>query len=332
MKISFDEIKSKEPFNILVFRNGDIGNTAVSEPFFRELKRLFPNTTVHAVFDSIGSVLMEDNPYIDKIFTFNKNKDSLSRKVELIKIFRKNNYLFSFHLKSGITNELVAFLSGIKYRIGFPLKGSFQFINYKVIKTNEIKHHLENGNYLLSIFNQPLTALIPKLYSSEKSEKLFKDFLREKDLEERKYIVLHPAGKTMKKGNWSVSYYSNLIKLLIKKYNLPIVVIGIPPELEEVKNILGKDENVIYYFEDNIKIKSELIKKAKYFLGNDSGPFHIAESWQIPSVVLYKKDDDNFKRWYPLNKDKSFPIFISELENEKMVFSKVSKFLAQWKK
>jgi heptosyltransferase-3 len=330
MKIEFDEIVSKQPFKILVFRNGDIGNTVVSEPFFREFKRLFPKSIIHAVFDVIGSELMSDDPHIDFIYTFNKNKDSLSRKIELIKLWRKNNYLFSFHLKSGITNELLAFLSGIKYRIGFPLKGSFQFVNHKVIKSNQIKHHVDNGNYLLSIFNQPLESCTPKLYSSENSEKLINDFLLSKALVESKYIVLHPAGKTMKKNNWSVSYYSNLIKFLEREYHLPIIIIGIPPELNDVKSILGKNENMIYYFEDNIKIKSELIRKAKFFLGNDSGPFHIAECWQVPSVVLYKENNDNYKRWHPLNKEKSQPLFISELENEEKVFSRITKFFAQW--
>jgi len=323
-------INDKSKFKVLVFRNVDIGNTVVSEPFFRILKKMYPNVIIHGVFDEIGTQLMDANPFIDEVFTFNKNRDSFKSKVKLVKKWKKEKYLFSFHLKSGITNELMAFASGIPHRIGFPLKGSIQFVNTKVIKRKELLHHFENGRYLLSIFGREIPTFLPQLYSSETSNKRLRKLLIDQNLEKKNYVVLHPTGKTMKKGNWSIDYYSDVIDEIIVKFNIPVVIIGIPNELEEIKSLIGERENLQYYFEDNIILKSELIKNSKYFIGNDSGPFHIAESWQVPSVVLYKKKDDGYKRWYPLNKEKSLPIFIHELSKKEKVLNKVFDFLDRW--
>lgn len=325
-------IDKNSQFKVLVFRNGDIGNTVVSEPFFPILKEMYPNVIIHGVFDKIGSQLFHANPYIDEVFTFNKNRDSFKAKVQLVKKWRKEKYLISFHLKSGITNELMAFLSGIPYRIGFPLKGSLQFVNTKIIKRKEILHHFENGRYLLSIFGREIPSKLPQLYSSKTSTEQIEKLLTEQNLGKNKYVVLHPTGKTMKKGNWSIAYYSDLINEIIKRFNIPVIIIGIPNELEEIKSLIRPRENLQYYFEDNIILKSELIKNSKYFIGNDSGPFHIAECWQVPSVVLYKKNDDGYKRWYPLNKEKSLPIFIPDLSEKKEITNKVFNFLDQWNK
>jgi ADP-heptose:LPS heptosyltransferase len=314
---------------ILVFRNGDIGNTLVAQPFFRLLKEYYPNSVLHAVVDNIGKEILKNDPNIDRFFIFNRKKDPLSKQLDLVKQWRKEKYDVSFHLRSGIRNEQLAFFSSIPMRIGFPLKGSFQFLTLK-IKKNGLVHHSHLGRLLLEHFYEDVPTYLPKLYVDENEKKKIEKLYQKYNLVPGEYVVLHSTGKSVREDNWQLTFYNKIIDLIYEEYNLPCVVIGVGNEQEEIERTFKVKNKPIFWFADDIGGKSELIRQAKFFCGNDSGPFHIAECWNIPSIVLYRDNPGNYKKWYPLNDELSVPIFHCELKNEKLILGKIKIIMKRW--
>ena len=314
---------------ILVFRNGDIGNTLVAQPFFRLLKEYYPDAALHVVVDNIGKELLKNDPNIDRFFVFNRRKDALSRQWNLVNLWRNEKYDASFHLRSGIRNEQLAFLSSIPVRIGFSLKGSFQFLTLK-IKKETVMHHFQLGRLLLMPFHKNVPVYLPKLYVDENEKLKIEKLLREYNLTPGKYVVLHPAGKSVKEDNWQLTFYNKIMDLIYDEYKLPCVVIGVGEEREEIERIFEGKNKPIFWFVDDICGKSELIRQSKFFCGNDSGPFHIAECWNIPSIVLYRDNARNYKKWYPLNDKTSLPIFHAELKNENLILEKIKIIINRW--
>ncbi len=314
---------------ILVFRNGDIGNTLVAQPFFRLLKEFYPAAALHVVVDNIGKELLKNDPNIDRFFVFNRRRDSLSKQWSLVKQWRKEKYGVSFHLRSGIRNEQLAFFSSIPVRIGFPLKGALQFLTLK-IKKETVVHHFQLGRLFLLHFHKHVPVYLPKLYADENEKNKIEKLLREHNLLAGKYVVLHPTGKSVKEDNWQLTFYNKIIDLIYDEYKLPCVVIGVGKEREEIERIFKGKNKPMFWFVDDICGKSELIRQSKFFCGNDSGPFHIAECWNIPSIVLYRDNPGNYKKWYPLNDNISVPIFHAELKNENLIIEKMKIIINRW--
>ena len=314
---------------ILIFRNGDIGNTLMATPFFRMLKEFYPEAEVHVVVERIGKELLKNDPNIDKFYIFNKKKDNLSIQLNLVKEWRVEKYDVSFHLRAGIRNEILAFLSGIPVRIGFPLKGSFQFLTIKIIK-KEISHHFELGRMILSNFHDNVPVYKPRLQVDPYEKSNLNEKLKANNLKCKEYCVIHPAGKTIKKDNWQLSFFCDIIELIQDSFQLPCVVIGSANERDEIEKSLNVTRQPIFWFQDDIGETSELIRQSKIFCGNDSGPFHIAECWDIPSIVLYRDNENNFLKWHPLNDDTSVPVFHSELNDKKTIMNKINKVLNNW--
>jgi len=308
----------------LVFRNGGIGNTLMATPFFRNLKEFYPHSFVAVVVDEVGLILLKNNPYIDKLYTFNRKKDTLKHQMLLVKDLLADNYDVSFHLRSGIRNELLAFLSRIPNRVGFNLKGSFQFLTHNIKKKDRNRHVIYGA---LSIFPKVLQKqanfYYPELYLNEEKKNEAHTFFKKKGIKNKAFIVIHPTGVSMKFENWGLDFYAELINRIQQKLPYPIIIIGSNiSEENKVKNYIKEHKNIIYVMWNDIAFKAELIRQAAFFIGNDSGPAHIAEAWNVPKVVVYRDDPANFKKWGPLKKDLTLILFQENLKNEN-IFGKI---------
>lgn len=54
---------------ILIFRNGGLGDTLLTTPAIRGLREKFPQAQIDYLVHEAGKVLLENNPYIDNLYT-----------------------------------------------------------------------------------------------------------------------------------------------------------------------------------------------------------------------------------------------------------------------
>ncbi|MBP7459930.1 MAG: hypothetical protein KBA26_01450, partial [Candidatus Delongbacteria bacterium] len=72
-----------------------------------------------------------------------------------------------------------------------------------------------------------------------------------------------------------------------------------------------------------------LIDHSRFFMGNDSGPAHIAEALGIPKLVIYPDDPENFARWAPLQPDRCLALRQSELNIEASL-DRIESFISRY--
>jgi heptosyltransferase-3 len=298
----------------LVFRNGDIGNTLVATPFLRNLKESYPASRVSVVVDAIGLSVLKNNPFIDDFTVFERHSDGLKRQMQLVRKWRRGRYDVSFHLRTGVRNELLAFLSGIPSRIGFRLKGSFQFLTRKV-RQEEIQGHVIDKS--LSLLEK-MTGVKPRFYFPE----LFQDredadavdrFLRENRIEGKRVAVVHPTGRSIGTRNWNFAFYRDLLAKLSRNRDIVFVLIGAAHEAPVIREAFAGAGNAVFGMHLELQQKSELIRRAALFIGNDSGPAHIAEAWSVPKVVFYRDDPRNYADWHPVREGLYLTVFHREI-------------------
>jgi ADP-heptose:LPS heptosyltransferase len=312
----------------LVFRNGDIGNTLIATPFLRNLKESYPDSHISVVVDNIGLIVLKNNPYVDDFYVFERHSDTWRHQLQLIRKWRSERYDVSFHLRTGVRNEFLAFLSNIPNRIGFRLHGSFQFLTQK-IRAHEIEGHIIIKT--LSLLERS-TGIKPHIYHPE----LFQDaqasgkidlFLRENGLLKKEYVVIHPTGKNIGSLNWNFDYFKKLMALVSRRKDAAFVLVGAISETPFIQESFSNLDNVISAMHLDLSEKSELIRRAAFFIGNDSGPAHIAEAWDVPKIVIYHNDPRKFSKWHPVKEGKFLVVFQDEMNSEKTL-CRIEDFIA----
>ncbi len=279
-------------------------------PIFSSLKNFYPDAQVDVVFNKLGYELYSLEENIDNIFIFNRKKDSFIKQLQLVLKFRKEKYNFSLHLRSGVRNEMLAYFGGVKKRFGRKLKGSWQFLNNYVEKIPR-QHAKDEYKEFLKVAFDKTVNFNPSLPENELAKQEVQSFLIDKKIN-KNFLVVHPFGDTISEENWQ----KDIFKKIINQVQMPIFILGRKTEI--LNFLFSNNPNVTTLSDQHIGFVSELIKRADFFVGNDSGLFHIAECHKVRSFVFYQKNKDNFVKWSPIEK-RSKSYFVQDFQEKDLV-------------
>ncbi|MFW5837465.1 MAG: glycosyltransferase family 9 protein [Desulfovibrionaceae bacterium] len=301
---------------LLIFRNGKIGNTLMALGVAQALKSAFHELRLDMVVDHVGLDLLQDDPRLGKLFVFERDSDSLASQWRLARSLRRERYAASIHCRTGVRNEILALLAGIPNRIGYRLKGSPQLLTCKHPKHND-RHVLASLESLVQDgLGLDLRLERPRLHERPDAAQAAGQWLQEQGLAAGEYMVWHPAGQTSHGVERTLNWHAEAMVRLQQKLDLPVAIVGAGEEKSAILRVLPEGVRVHPFFGQSVSKASSIIKNARLFVGNDSGPAHLAEAWDVPKVVVYQDDPGNFVKWRPLDEGNALPIFAAEADTD----------------
>ena len=258
--------KNLQPKEILVVKIDEIGDMVVATPVFRLLKQKYPDAKLSLLCKPMCKPLMEHNPFVDIVFTSQNEW--------------KKRYDVVIELRGTWKTWLKSIIYTPKYRLD---RGSVRFRN-KLIQGNLSDHQT---NFLIV---KPLVGEIPipqpELYSAPSDKEFVEQIIQQHGL--KSFGVFHAtANKRLKE--WSQDRFAQLADNLVKDFGLQIVFIGAPNESERIELVIKKMQHPAFNLAGKFTLTQllEFFKQAALYLGNDSGPMHIANVADIPLVGLF---------------------------------------------
>jgi ADP-heptose:LPS heptosyltransferase len=125
-----------------------------------------------------------------------------------------------------------------------------------------------------------------KLPTSEKSILKYKD-------SNKKYIAIS-TGTSVRwiSKKWGIENYLNLIKSLVVD-DYQVILVGSDLELEDSKYILSHFNNEVLSFVNNTNLTElkNLLSQVDLYIGNDSGPSHIAAGVGTSTITIFGSTD-----------------------------------------
>lgn len=110
---------------------------------------------------------------------------------------------------------------------------------------------------------------------------------------EKKFILIHPFASHNAK-EWGLKNYLKLAEVLNRKYNCMVVF---PPKRITIELINEMKKNNISYAEtETTKELIATIQDCFLFIGNDSGPIHIANLLGKPTFTIYGPTNPNYHK------------------------------------
>lgn len=253
---------------ILIIRFSSIGDIVLTSPVVRCIKKQMPETEIHYLTKKSFSILVESNPYIDKIHLLD---DNLSK---TLKDLESENFDFIIDLHNNIRTFK------IKWHLEKPVR-SFNKINIR-------KWLLVN--FKLNIL--PEKHIVQRYLETARRLKVFDDgegldyFIPQKDeIKLSDFPLTHLHGyAALVIGAQHYTKKLPLIKLkeLCEKIQIPVIVIGgiedsvTGNELErlfpyKVFNACGKF---------NLNQSASIIRQSKIVITNDTSMMHIAAAFK----------------------------------------------------
>lgn len=275
---------------ILIVRLSAIGDVVHTIPLLNALRDRFPEASLSWVVQKPASVLLEGHPSLDELAETRRGFLKSPREVRRLRHrLREHRYDVVIDAQGLTKSALLGWLSGAPLRIGcdgeWGRELSRWFNNERV--HTDAPHAVDRMLQLLS----PLGIESPRVRFSipESSTDLewTETAVREAGMEGG-YAVIHPgAGWPSKR--WPLNRFAAVTRHLGHRCGLPTMVVwGSPAEREMAGRIVISSKGHAHLAPPRtLRELAALSRRARLFIGSDSGPLHLAAAVGTPCVGLY---------------------------------------------
>jgi len=118
-----------------------------------------------------------------------------------------------------------------------------------------------------------------------------------------KIVAIHP-GARQEYIRWQKEGFVEIANNLIEEYHFKILLVGGDFEehlVEDILSLIKNKREVIPAGNTTLTQLVSLLKRCNLFIGNSTGPMHMAAALNIPVVAIFGCVNplDNYKRWGP---------------------------------
>lgn len=296
------------PARVLFIRIDRIGDLVLSTPALKAVKERYPEAELTALVSPVTAPLLAAAPGVSRVIIWDASK-GWAGLAGTIKVLRDLHFDLAIdpYADYELRTALIAFLSGAKVRAGYQAYGRGIFFNVPVAPPQERAHFVKDAFGVLKALGIYAPVPDPELFISKEAQGGARKLLAESGVAEKDLLVaIHPGGYYPSQ-RWLPERFAEVISGLVSRYNAKILLIGGAGERELVKKIADSvtgalsERTIIKAIDLRTDVLCALIRRSRLFIGNNSGPLHMAGALKIPSISTMGPTDP--VRWSPLGRD-----------------------------
>ncbi len=289
---------------LILMSDRHMGNLVVSIPAIRSIRESFRDVRLHLLVDSAYKEIVE-TLNIDNLMLYPRRQ--LREGTALMRLMTYLRFIYHLRdIKPDIAIDLegreyssvLTFLSGASIRYG-PSTSKRAFLYNRRIEFSNNKHKLYKYLDIASATGARARTEFNLRPSDEKRASLRQKLMDYGIDLDRPIICIHPgAGKIYKQ--WSVEGFATISDWLSSK-GIQVVFVGGDNDIEDIKKIESLAGYPFHNTAGRISLGElmALFEISTLYIGNDSGPMHLAGAMGLPVIALFGPADE--RRWGPLS-------------------------------
>lgn len=293
---------------ILVVKLDRIGDCIGAIPAIRRLKRHFPQATIDVLAGPWTDPLWARVPEIEGAIHFSLYDADPSKPpreagpAELRALGRSlagRGYDLAVDLRRQPDTRHLLPLAGARYTAGYDHRGQFPWLDVALEWEGDIRRIAKRQS-----FGDALVALVDAIAAAGEREGATRQLAAHPvgtldpgldALFERPVVCVHPAADD-EMQRWPERHFARLIDLLIEEESVNVVLIGGPGDETAAGRVLAEARN-----RDRIAVAvgriplaelPDFLGRCALFVGNDSGPAHMAAAVGTATVAVHSGQVD----------------------------------------
>lgn len=282
----------------LIIKLGSIGDVVHTLPALATLKRTFPEAEVDWLVEKKARIVLEGNSFIHEIIEADTHRwrkswwtaGVLKEIISLLHKLRARSYDVAIDFQGLWKSAALGYFSNSQYFLGFDTNalkepGCRVFYKRRISPSPQSNHVVERYMDLVRSLGNVTLSYDFDLNVSGADEDYISEQLISRGIQE--FVILNPGGGWVTK-NWLPENYAALHDKLHGTQGLESVVTWGPGEESLVERMVGCCKTKPpARFPTTIPQFIALARKAKLFVGGDTGPLHIAAACGTPVVGIY---------------------------------------------
>ncbi len=293
---------------ILFIRLRSLGDTILSTPLYAALKAWRPDLRLSALVEEPFDEALRRNPDLESVFPLQirgtDQRSTAKARWQTLRQIRRNRFECCINLHGGTTSAWLTGMSGARHRIG--LHGYRNSFCYTVrtrlpppppgVRWHSARFQLE-WLYRLGLEEGP--APPARLFPDPDLRSNLEVRLRDAGLPpSRPVCVIQPSSRFHTK-EWTDAGFAQISDTLQNEYGYATLLVGTEEEESKIRRVAGLCRTRPASIRGlSISELTWVLDQASLFMGNDSGPTHMAAALGVPVLVLFgSSDSDLWRPW-----------------------------------
>jgi lipopolysaccharide heptosyltransferase II len=277
---------------VLVVSYGRIGDIVRSLSAVRMARERNPGHPVDLLCPAPGDEIARFSPDVRDVIVerTQRSKLSLGERFALARRLRASRYARAYILSRGAKAALTPFLAGIPERYGYFGEGRFGLINRMRWDEKRWKdrYHFNTVAPVLDPGEaMPATLPLPRLAVSETDLAAWRS--REGIEQDGRKVLAIAPGASWAWRRWPIENFAEIARRAAAR-GWHVWVLGAPQE-KPYADAIAAQAPVRDFTPPALGDLVYQIAAASVFLGNDSGPLHVAAALDVPAVGLFGPSD-----------------------------------------
>ena len=291
---------------VLLINLAHMGDVLMTTPAIAALARRFPDAEISMLVGPWGRETIANHPKIHEVIEhraawFDRARGSPylapAEFAALVRRLRRGKFDAAVNFKSFFQENLAAALAGIPWRVGYGLYGG-GFLHTACIPfpwgAHTVEQHLALVQALGCDPGDPRLEVFPDVEDRRQAAALLDGAAT--------WVAMH-LGAGIPARRWPIERFARLADELVKRLGTRVVIVGGADDLPLVERFrtLTSTPPVVAAGKFGVMGTAALLARCAGFVGNDSGPAHLAAAVGVPAVVLFSGTNDVavWKPWGP---------------------------------
>ncbi len=301
-----------ERSRILIIRLRSIGDIVLLTPALHLLKSWRSDLVISVLVEARFRELLEGNPDVDEILFPGDGPIKIASRLSAALALRRKGFAVCVNLHGGPTSRFLAKASGARIRVGFAhFRSSQQYHilvpDARLVLNQPALHTAEHQACAFFYLGLPRTE-IPRarIFVHDKHKQWWEQRRAVLGLAPRQeYAMVHPTALYPTK-QWAAEKFAQLAVSLEQEMGLKPVFSCGPGEDAVLDAVQAASSSAICRLENGgLGQLAAAFSGARLFIGNDSGPAHIAAALARPAVVIFGSSSSAI--WGPWPRQPSNP-------------------------
>lgn len=282
---------NESPKQILIVKLWAIGESVLTLPFINSIKKNYPGAIITVLARKNNYIVYKNAGDVERVILFEPG--------HLFKIFSHFRY-YDISIDAEPYFNISAILSFwlAKRRIGFS-HGVRSSLYTDTVDYSADQHAVKEYLNLASVINKQSIHYdrLIKLNFTTQDKEYIEDLLKEEKKGDNFWVAIAPgSGLSGEERRWPLNHYQQLIANILENDSYLIFLIG--SRLEEglcekiIRSVSKTQSNnngriINLAGKSNLSQLFYLMTKFDLFIGNDSGPMHIASAQGVKTIGIF---------------------------------------------
>ena len=262
----------------LIIQTAFIGDVVLATPMAEALDQL-DNVEVHFLVRKGNESLLENNPFIDRVWKWNKQQNKIRNLFQLGNEIRNEKFDCVINLQRFASTGFLTWRSGALNKIGFQ-ENPFSFCF-----SSKFKHEVNNGLHEVNRNLELLREFVP----GDFPPRLFpsvRNFEKVAEYKSKSYVCVAPSSVWFTK-QWPKANFIQLVKELSNKHH--VFLLGAKSDFDLCEEVGGAENLNTTNLSGKLNFleSAALMRDAAMNFVNDSAPLHFASAMNAPTTAFF---------------------------------------------